>query len=264
MLDLIKEISSLISDRKFSEADELCKKIDVQNIEDSEKIFFYDLKSKIYRETGELKLAEDYIRQQLAIAEKIYDPNDLTLSAILRNLAMILDLQQKYSEAIPYAEQSLAILRNILPSTDLRIADGIVTLAKHHYELGRFKLAEEFLVEAQSLFEAKQGRHSLGVATCLNNLGRILEHLGNTDEAVNLYKESVEIRRDMLGSHPDTAFVLLNLGTALADLGNHKEAIQALMESRNIYLSLGLDDSPYLQACRDNIMLCWNAAYTPC
>ena len=260
----IKEIASLIQARKFLEAEQLCQELEKQDTTDQEKILLCDFKSKVYRETGRLELAEESLRQELEIAEKIYQPNDLTLSAILRNLAMMLDLQQKYHEAIPYAEQALEVLRNSLPSTDLRIADAIVTLAKHHYELGRFKLAQEFLAEAQGLYEAKDGRHSLGVATCLNNLGRILENQGDTDAAINLYQEAAKIRQDLLGNHPDTAFVLLNLGTALADLGNYKEAVSALSSARDIYLELGLEDSPYLEACRKNLMLCWNAVYTPC
>ena len=88
--------------------------------------------------------------------------------------------------------------------------------------------------------------------------------MGDRELAINLYKESVQIRRDLLGKHQDTAFVLLNLGTALADLGQHKEAVQALIESRNIYLALNMDDSPYIQTCRDKIMDCWNAVYAPC
>ena len=106
-------------------------------------------------------MAEASLRDQLALAQKIYPPNDITLSLILRNLAMILDLQQKYSEAIPYGEQSLAILRNTLPASDLRIADGIVSLAKQHYELGRFKQAQELLNEAKNLYETHAEHHSL-------------------------------------------------------------------------------------------------------
>ncbi|MBQ7585346.1 MAG: tetratricopeptide repeat protein [Desulfovibrionaceae bacterium] len=259
-----KQIRTYLQERKYAEAEKLCLDLETTSKQPQEKILLYDFFSRIFRETGRLVESEEYLRKELALAQELYEPSDLTIANILRNLSMTLDLQQKYQEAIPYAEKALSILRTVLPNDDQRITDAMVALGKHHYELGRFALAKDFLNEALERYTAKSGRHSLGVSACLNNLGRILENEGENEQSIPYFSEASMIRRDILGTHPDTAFALLNFGTALAGIGSYKEAAQVLIECRDMYLNLGLEDSPYLEACRENLMLCWNAVCTPC
>ena len=57
------------------------------------------------------------------------------------------------------------------------------------------------------------------MSTCLNNLGRICEETGRPDEGIALHRAALDIRRKVLGDHPETAFSMGNLGTALASAG---------------------------------------------
>ncbi|MBQ2476755.1 MAG: tetratricopeptide repeat protein, partial [Desulfovibrio sp.] len=109
---------------------------------------------------------------------------------------------------------------------------------------------------ALDLYEKADGRQSLGVSTCLNNLGRIYENMGDSEKGVKLLKESAQIRQDLLGVHPDTAFSLLNYGTGLAALGHFGEASEALARCQAVYRELGMEESPYAKACAENLAHC--------
>lgn len=257
------KIKQLLQERNLDEAEELCLTT-MKQAEPKERLLLEDLLAGIYRAAHRLPEALTHCQAALELAEKLYPANDLLVANVLHNLSMTLDLDQKYAEAIPYAQRELEILKSIYPDSDKRIAYALLSLAKHHYELGRFDLAKEMLQDCQNRFSQIEGPRGLGVSACLNNFGRILENQGATAEAIPLYQEAVSIRRELLGQHEDTAFTLLNLGTALADLGLFKEAAEVLRECRDMYLDLGLEDSPYLEAARSNLLLCFNKVCTPC
>ncbi|MCR5562779.1 MAG: tetratricopeptide repeat protein [Desulfovibrio sp.] len=262
--ETLTNISLLLKNRDWAEAEKALDAIDGAALSDRERIVYYDQRAALLRATRRLPEAEELCHTALSLAETIFDADDVRLARVLHNYSMTLDMEQKYEEAIPLAERELAILRKRLPPDSLEITDSVVALAKHHYELGRFTLAREMLEEAIKNYTEKGGRESIGVATCLNNLGRILENKGYNEEAVPLFEEASALREKLQGAHPDTAFTLLNYGTCLAGVGRYKDASQVLIKCRDMYLELGMDDSPYLQAARDNLMLCFNAVMVPC
>ncbi|MCR4666048.1 MAG: tetratricopeptide repeat protein [Desulfovibrio sp.] len=260
----IEEIRTLLADRRFDEAKTRLHAALEEEKDEPQKIALFDLLSNACRQTNDLESALSAAKTALDLGEKYLNEDSLTLAALLHNLSMTLDQAQNYSEAIPYAEKELSILRRSVPATDRRVANCLLSLAKHHYELGRFGLAKEMVQDLLTRYKEHDGEESLGVSACLNNLGRILEHEGAEEEALPLFQQSVHIRQKLLGSHEDTAFSLLNLGTCLAALAEWKKAAEALIASRDMYEELGMHDSPYLQAARDNILLCWNNVCTPC
>ncbi|MBO4369457.1 MAG: tetratricopeptide repeat protein [Desulfovibrio sp.] len=258
-----EQIQKLLRERQFAQAETLLLEA-LQNASEEDSIHFFDMLSTVYRSTNRLEKAEEANYKALANARKTCEPHSLTLASVLHNLSMTLDLEQKYAEAIPFAEEELTILRQCVPDTDKRVANCLLSLAKHHYELGRFSLAKEMINDLIERYTKLEGRKCVGVSACLNNLGRILENEGCVEQAIPLYEESVAIRKELLGTHEDTAFSLLNLGTALASQARYREAAQAFIACRDMYEELGLLESPYLQAARDNIIVCWNAVCTPC
>ena len=259
----LNEIRSLIRERAYAEAEERLQAL-LPQLEGEESVFGLDLLCTLWRMTGRVEEACATAQKELALARTLYAVNASALADVLHNVAMTLDSAGKFALAIPYAEEEVAILRKNSPADDQRLADALLALAKHHYEQGHFALARELLEDCLERYTRVAGRKSLGVSACLNNLGRILENLGENEAAIPLYAEACAIRREILGSHEDTAFTLLNYGTALAALGRYREAAEQLLACKDIYLALDMTDSPYLQAARDNLMLCWNKVCTPC
>ena len=159
---------------------------------------------------------------------------------------------------VPCSERELAIVRKHAKGSS-READALVSLAEHVYELSRFAEADEILKEALALYERNEGRRSLGVSTCLNNLGRSSENQGRNEEGVTYLEEAASIREELLGVHPDSAFTLLNYGTALAATGQYLKAAQTLAHCAALYEALQLSDSPYAAAARKNLDICATA-----
>ena len=117
-------------------------------------------------------------------------------------------------------------------------------------------MAELQVQRALDIYEAADGHHSLGVATCRNNLGRIYENRNQNEEGVKFLEEAATIRKDILGTHPDTAFTLLNYGTGLAALDKFLDASRVLAKAAEMYSALGMDDNQYARAARDNLKVC--------
>lgn len=260
----LNDIAEHIRERSFDTAAAMLDSVEESSLSDQERIVYLDLRAALCRNAGRMDEAEALCRTQLELAEKIFGQDDIRLARVLRNFSMTLDQAEKYSEAIPPAERELAILRKCLPPDSTETADCIVALAKHHYELGRFDIAREMLETAIQRYSEDAGRESLGVATCLNNLGRILENRDRGEEAAPLFIEAAAIRTKLQGCHPDTAFTLLNCGTCLAGLARYAEGAQYLNRCREMYVELGMENSPYMRSCRDNLMICFNAVMTPC
>ncbi|MCR5813876.1 MAG: tetratricopeptide repeat protein [Desulfovibrio sp.] len=261
--EALSQIRTLIAERNFDQAEASLRGL-LPALDGAEKIYGLDLLGDILRKTQRLEEACALGQQELQCARTLYASETLALANVLHNVAMTLDCAGKFAEAIPYAEEEVAILRKTLKDDDKRLADALLALAKHHYEQGHFALARDMLDDCLLRYSKISGRKSLGVSACLNNQGRILENLGENEAAIPLYAEACAIRQELLGTHEDTAFTLLNYGTALAALGRYREAAEQLLACKDMYLALGLEDSPYLQAARDNLMLCWNKVCTPC
>ncbi len=259
----LADIRTEIAERKFTQAEEHLRAL-LPDLQGEENILGMDLLCGILRATQRLEEACEVARQELAKARTCLTDKDLMLANVLHNVAMTLDMAGQFAEAVPYAEEEVAILRKTLRDDDPRLTDAILALGKHHYEQGHFALARDMMEECLARYTKQSGRKSLGVSACLNNLGRILENLGDNEASLPLFAEACAIREELLGSHEDTAFTLLNYGTALAALGRYQEASEKLLACKDMYLALGLTDSPYLEACRDNLMLCWNKVCTPC
>ena len=200
--------------------------------------------------------AEQACREELALLEKMFGPDHPHIAGALHNLGMLLNGLGRFDEAMTHSARELEILQKALPPDHPRLADAKLGLANHYYETSRFDEAAALLKEALASFEAAEGRESLGVSACLNNLGRILENQGENESGIPLFAEAAAIRRKLLGRHPETAFTLLNYGTALVAVGRIYDAANVLAECAALYAHLDMNDSPLCKACLSNLELC--------
>ena len=102
------------------------------------------------------------------------------------------------------------------------------------YSLGRFDDAETAFERALEL-ERSQDPGSAETASALNNLALVLAATERRERAVALYRESLEIRRRVLGDeHPTTSYSVTNLATLYAQMGRWDEAEAAYTEALSI------------------------------
>ena len=207
--------------------------------------------------------AEQVLGEALSLLEKLFGPEHPHVAGGLQNLARIRASRGQPREAGFMGLRALDILRKALGDAHPRVADALLNLSSSYYECGDYARAEAHLRQAQEIWEATLGRDSMQVSTCLNNLGRLHEQRGDPVQGAILHSQAVDIRRRLLGDHPETAFSLGNWGAALAEAKQWDKARSALEEAIACYERLGLGDSAATGACRHNLELCRQALEHP-
>jgi serine/threonine protein kinase/TPR repeat protein len=102
-------------------------------------------------------------------------------------------------------------------------ADMRDTIGDVYFALGKYAVAETMLREAIEIRRKLSGnKNNLDLAQALDDLGVTLEAQSKADEAIELHREALAIRRKVLGDqHPAVAKSLSHLGNALS--ANHQE-----------------------------------------
>merc|ERR1711861_126602 len=84
------------------------------------------------------------------------------------------------------------------------------------------RLARIFVAKTCSLSEVNQDR-----LAAMDNLGNALECAGKFEEAAEIHRKTLKLRKQILGdNHPDTLASMENLGTALDCAGKFREAAE--------------------------------------
>jgi tetratricopeptide (TPR) repeat protein len=143
--------------------------------------------------------------------------------------------QGKYNEAIPLAEQALAIIKQQLGDNHPDTAQSLNNLALLYYSQGRYSEAEPLYNRSLAIIKQQLGDNHPDTATSLNNLAALYQSQGRYSEAEPLYKEALAIRKQQLGdNHPDTAQSLNNLAELYRVQGRYSEAEPLLKEALDI------------------------------
>lgn len=256
----LNEARAFFAEGKAPAAEKLYRDLLTPDLPAGGRILVLDGLGRCLHVQGRLEEAETFFRESLRILEDLFGPDHIHVAGGLQNLARLRSERGEWEEAATLGERALNILEQNLPAGDPRIADALLNLSSHQYAAKKYELAETNLKTALKLWEAKEGRRCFGVSTCLNNLGRICEERGETRQGVLYHQEAVDIRKEILGIHPETAFSLGNCGAALTGDGQWDKAARTLEEALSCYDRLGLSDSPEAAACRNNLDLCRKAA----
>ena len=151
------------------------------------------------------------------------------------------------------------LLQEQLSPDDPRMAPSLFSLSLTEYTARQLPEAEKLTTEAKRLWEKQLGPDSLEVSTCLNNLGRIHEETDRQEEGIAYHRAALNIRRKVLGDHPETAFSMGNLGTALAAAGKWQDAADTLQAAIDCYARCGHTSGGDIEGYRRNLDICRSA-----
>jgi Tfp pilus assembly protein PilF len=117
---------------------------------------------------------------------------------------------------------------------------GAVALSNDagRYLLRRAQYAEarDVLRRAIHMCDRQLDSHDPKRSSIANNLGRALDHLGESDQAIMLYSQAIAIDTAAYGdTHPHVAEVVNNYGIALQRKGHHATARQQFEWAAQIY-----------------------------
>ena len=156
-------LNKLMEEGLIDEAMAQCDKIlGGENVPDGLQILVLETLVRAQHAKGDLAGAEQSCRKEVELLEKMFGRDHPHVAMALHNLSMLLGEEGKHEEAIPYSQRELDIVTANTPEGGTAIADALVTLAEHHYEQGRFDVAELQVQRALDIYEAADGHHSLG------------------------------------------------------------------------------------------------------
>ena len=129
------------------------------------------------------------------------------------NLGYIHMMLGQYAAARPYVEQALAAIEQHGVSVP---EDEYANILSNHaqvlHDLGELELADAGYTHARELLRRLHPEGSRDIAILLNNRAMLALDLGRGEEALELMRESVEMRkRSFRGDHPVVLFGLVNL-----------------------------------------------------
>jgi serine/threonine-protein kinase len=134
----------------------------------------------------------------------------------LSSLSVALWRRGEYSEALPLAEEALALRRELHGDEHTLVAVDLFNLATILMALGEYERAETLLRECLAMRRKLLGDGHPHVALTLSNLGDLLQRQGRLEEAEKAHREALAIRRAAFGDgHLEVATSLNNLGVVL-------------------------------------------------
>lgn len=196
--------------------------------------------------------------EQLAKAD-----NGAFISEILNSIMKIKDERDIFREA---AEKLLVIINQLESDagqkrrriqTGIMVYDGFGSLNLVTSRLGEFWKDYEILEDGNDLcdlgvflekiskpYEARKclekakeiftrSHDNLGISVTTHNLGVSFQNQGNFDEAINLYNQSLKIKKEM-GNNSGIAITLYQLGMIHQYQGNYDEAVNLYNQSLKI------------------------------
>ena len=177
---------------------------------------------------------------------------------MLQNLCFALSESGATEESATVGEEAARLAVKLYGPESPELAGALLRLSAAPYKARDFASAEALILRAKAIWEAQPGPTPQQVGTCLKNLGRIHEELGDMAGGIACTRAAVDFRRPQ-ADKGDLAFSLGNLGVALAQDGQWAEAAAALEEALAIYAALGKGESREARGYAANLDICRRA-----
>ncbi|OUL23200.1 transcriptional regulator [Nostoc sp. T09] len=117
----------------------------------------------------------------------------------------------------------------------LNFCDDFLTLR------GYYTVQLDLYGQLVSKWEEIGDRQNWNYRTSLTSLGLVYKHLGNYQQAIEFYQQSLELSRD-IGDRYTEGLSLMRLGSAYDSLGKYKQAIEFYQQSLEIAREIGAHD----------------------
>jgi len=254
----IKKLTGLFQERKYDELLSQCEsllapELAAQELSPTEIFFVLDMYQKTLHATERLDEALLAAEKQLKILNENFPEKLIYKAQIFQNTALLYTQMENFPDAIHNASQAIDIFSE-KPEYEKHLASALCIISSAHYHSNDFASAEKELFQALAIWQKEEAdpRH-FQASTCYNNLGRIYENLEQHDKAISYHTKAVDLRKELLGEHPETAFCLGNRGTAYGTMGEWRKASLDLQEAINIYRKVGMGESGIARAYQANL-----------
>jgi len=174
---------------------------------------------------GDLKRAEDYLKQSFRIREATVGPDHLDISEVLNNLGVVQLQRKHYADAESSLKRALAITEMHSGKEHPDVATVLNNLGNLYYQRKEYDHAESVLNRALNIRLKSLPADSFSTADSLLALGQLFISANRHAEAQALLQEAVAIRNRGRGeANPEG---LLTLETYAVTLRANGYAVEA-------------------------------------
>ncbi len=203
----------------------------------------------LYFEQGDLKKAEEPLKQALLIQEQTLSPNHPRLAKTLTKLGLLYCAQGNFKEAEESQQRALKIRQDILPLEHPDIAESYDSLgllsyhkARAYENTKRFEQAQRKYAEAESYYQKALairkkifGPDHPETTQTKNHLGLLYLARSEYEQARKFFEEALTARETRLGRlHPHVITNLNYLAQLFMAQGDYTKAEARLLEARAI------------------------------
>jgi tetratricopeptide (TPR) repeat protein len=182
---------------------------------------------KISLSSGHYEEAFDKFQEALAIRQKLLGKDHLLVSNVHLPMGKVYHDMEEFDKAMSSFSIALAIRSDRLGKYNVSVAEVLHAIGSVYITLEEYSKALETLQEALRLQRNFLGP-SLEVAETLNKMSLVFFKSGDTERAIELGEESLDILKSVAGfDHLLVAHVLKNVG----DYYQYKEAYDDAMEA---------------------------------
>lgn len=141
----------------------------------------------VYNYLGNLSEALKNYKIALKLRQEVYDSVGIALS--YNNIGTIYRVRKDYNKGLDYFFKSLEIIKKV--DRNLPVATQYINIGKSYSDMGKFVLADSFLITAYKIYD--EGNIPVSKANTLNFLCENAIAKGNYTEALKYITESLQI-----------------------------------------------------------------------
>jgi tetratricopeptide (TPR) repeat protein len=175
--------------------------------------------------------AEKMWREALSVALRAAEPDSLEVANARQNIAIALQTQSRFEEAIQLEQQALETDRKVLGPNHLLTLAVQQDLAEANFRAGRYALARKLMEQTVDAQRVNLGADHPAVAGTEINLGNVLLDSDDFDDAERVLTESVAIFEKKYGrDYQGVRLALGDLAAAHIAQGKLDQAQSELLE----------------------------------
>jgi CHAT domain-containing protein/tetratricopeptide (TPR) repeat protein len=163
-------------------------------------------------------------------------------------------------EALPLAQQALAIRREILTENHPFYALSLDNLALLYKEMGDYRKALPLSEQARDLRHKLLTENHPAYAQSINNLATLYQAMGDYAKALPLFEQARDLRKKLLTeNHPDYATSLNNLALLYQAMGDYAKALPLYEQARDLTKKLLTENHPDYAQSLNNLAALYKA-----
>ncbi len=196
----------------------------------------------MHADIGDYPTAEGMLRECVDLDRQLGDDGNLAIS--LNNLATVLVDEEKYEDAIPIHEESLAIRRRVFGTPSVQVAIALGNYALALGGAGRYEDAEAAARAAVKSSLVVFGEDHPRTAVARMRLAEVLVATHRAAEAEPLLRRAIATFTTVGERYSGTGAARARLGEALLDMGRDSAGIRELETGWTILTETMGDDAP--------------------